>query len=194
MKKEDLFKDYNEQRIKKAEDYAEENYQMFVASPNIVPTMREDVFSRYFLPRMLGEVEDPKWRYKWLVASLTPASPVSIIDESGKELFKVPPLLQSGKLNPKKENGESLHGAYKGLELRQGNLLHNPTGYMRNQINEAYNHLIEGFNLTEERELWRMILTRYGRLKPTGTEDKDKEIVSKVTEDNDDTVLEYDYD
>ena len=55
----------------------------------------EQLFSEYFLPKMLGEVDDKEWVSEWISICGSPSSPVRVIDSSKKTLFVVPPIMDS---------------------------------------------------------------------------------------------------
>lgn len=67
-----------------------ENHQ-----PNKLP---EYLFTSYFLPGFMGKNPNQKWLLEWVSIAGSPSAEVSIIDQAGMELFRVPAVLPTQNL------------------------------------------------------------------------------------------------
>lgn len=55
----------------------------------------ESVFRSHFLMAFAGQPTDPNWVAGWISVAGTPSAEVSIVDDSGQELFRVPAMITS---------------------------------------------------------------------------------------------------
>lgn len=150
--------------------------------------LKESIFVEFFLPRILGEVEDEDngWLGMWRNVAGTIAAPVEVIsDHSGEVLFRVPPLLQSSKLNVR-GNPYSLKDVIQDYNMMKDNPVQNSKGYINQRLSETLGEVANSIDLSEEVAQWENILKRYGRL---GGEDVKGESTTSEGEDISDLLI-----
>jgi len=61
-----------------------------------INSIPESLFVNYFLPRFIGNINDPNWVIDWISIAGTPMAEVAVFNDTSKQmLFKVPGLLNS---------------------------------------------------------------------------------------------------
>ena len=137
-------------------------FQHLVQSPPM-GTLPERLFKDYFLPFFLGERQSDNWVVEWVSVAGTPTSEVSVIDDAGVELFRVPAIISSSHLLMNGHKGdlsavfaqqERLSGGASstaGLQFLAGELAQRGDAALRQSAAQAQTH-----------ERWHAILTRYG--------------------------------
>lgn len=68
-----------------------------------LPRLPEDQFVGFFLPYFAGEIplnDGKNAQAHWISIAKSPSSEVSVVDNAGNELFRVPPLFDTTIINP----------------------------------------------------------------------------------------------
>lgn len=195
----DIFNEEFERQKRAMDKEAEEIYQEIVVDSihSKISIVKETIFEHYFLPRMLGEIDDPRWTGYWLGISITPSARVTVVDDVTDEpLFVVPPIMNSMRLKTY-DSDESLKSIAEGYEMRKGNQVHNPNHYLSGKLNNMLGTILSDYDPNEFDGEWRDILIRYGRIEadPVTPEEEhnDNEGVNEeglVVEEE----IEFDYD
>lgn len=60
--------------------------------------LAEHIFVSYFLPGFMGKNPNKEWVLQWVSIAGSPNQEVSVVDTSGKELFRVPAILPTQNL------------------------------------------------------------------------------------------------
>lgn len=148
----------------------EKIYSKLVANP-LANKLPERLFVENFLPYFCGEVEIPEETelYSlWYGIAGSPTGEVDIIDISGKSLYKVPPLMNTNIINPKRGDNNDMNfsqiialaSMYNNMTPVAGlNALN--TG-LANKLETLRNKSVE---FTDYEIRWIDIFKRYGKIK-----------------------------
>ncbi len=154
----------------------------------------EAVFVTYFLPRFAGEVvpDDKPWIRDWVAIAGSAMAEVVIVDEANKELYAIPPIMDTSFINlaPKDFFSPTLHGAVtQSLRIAANT----PTAGQQHLDEALVKKIDDVFDPTlnkrsENEQRWLSIFDRYG----IKTKD-DSSAAQKPTEpDGMSSMLEYD--
>jgi len=122
-------------------------------------TIPEPVFVQHFLPCFLGVNQNPGWAAEWVSVAGTPAAEVSVVDQTGRELYRVPPLMATQTLGFKDQQ-TSFRDIAETCKLQEGSLA-GPHAYLA----DAMMSKISAMNnpeVAEVRTRWVEIGKRYG--------------------------------
>ena len=127
------------------------NYQ-----PNKLP---ERIFVSYFLPGFIGKNPNPNWLLEWVSIAGSPSAEVSIVDQAGVELFRVPGVLatQSVLLSGK---GAGLSDIFRHSKELANTLVGN-TAFLMNALGQKAQEAVAGAQSVDHSR-WEFILQRYG--------------------------------
>lgn len=131
-----------------------------------VPTMKESIFAGYFLPKLIGKMDERsnEWIGEWIGAVGSVATEVDVVsDSTGEVLFRSPPILQTNKLGLREGQG-TLQDIVKGFMMRNGNPIADSEGYMKHKLSETYTDLVKDLDISDDVSRWRFILGKYGYL------------------------------
>lgn len=123
----------------------------------------EDEFEHYFLPRILGHVEDDTtlWMGQWLEISNSFSVPMGIKCPRTEEiLFYCPPLLNTHQLKTY-QGQRSLGNVVTTAQNKSANLPGSGNSLFNSYIEGVFATAISGIDFSEVREQWKAILTRY---------------------------------
>lgn len=155
-------------------------YNNMLADPAIAKITEQD-FVKYFLPCFAGFFNPPNWIANWIQISGAPTTEVSVVDFSGQELFKVPPLLASSAALLVNRAG-SIGDIFKENQLLQGNLAGNAEEVLIHRLNAKSNE-IQPSGVESVKARWLQIFSRYN------IQQNQNQVNNKLTRDDD--FLEY---
>lgn len=147
-------------------DFAFESLVTNAQPTAIVP---EDVFVHHFLPFFSGEKpmgKDSKVMENWVGISGTPTNEVTVVDKTGKPLFKVPPVFDTHVLDVTKRNiGQSMADIYSGFAMRNNNLPVQANNFLMSALGQRMDGLVgeKEVKLSETQQRWQDIMVRYGK-------------------------------
>lgn len=137
---------------------------------NVPKPLPEKLFVNNFLPFFSGELDidsEPNFFAMWYGIAGSPSSEVQIIDDNGKELYKVPAIVDTSIINPNRENNDVNFAHIVTMAKLYGNIT--PTAG-QNALNgglaKKYAQIqakSKVFTTNEER--WLNIFIRYGKVK-----------------------------
>lgn len=128
-----------------------------------------DVFEGYFLPIFLGETVDTRgdWIARWQTVARTLSNRVDVVDNSGKFLFTVPPILNTSALKDRRGD-DALDGILRQYQARNTNPMANADNYLLSAFGDTYKRILDKYDDSEEVKQWRYILNYYKRLDSEG--------------------------
>lgn len=166
-------KDVIDQDLRKGENLIFEGLVNSV-QPNRLP---ENIFVSYFLPGFMGTNPKQNWMLEWISIAGSPSAEVSVFDTAtGKELFRVPPVLSSRSILLPKAQGD-LGDIFKRHEMMSNSLGASSANYLFSALEEKSAQALDGYH-NDTNERWLAILTRYGHT-PKSV------VVNHVNEDDD---------
>lgn len=124
--------------------------------PNALP---EHIFKSYFLPGFLGTNPNANWLLEWVSIAGSPSAEVSIVDNAGVELFRVPCILSTKNVQLS-GNGPGLADIFRHSSLLSNSLAGNKSFLLNNLSDKASEALSDVGNSDVAR--WRAIYERYG--------------------------------
>lgn len=148
----------------------EKIFSKLVSNP-LANKLPENLFVENFLPYFCGEVEIPEETelYSlWYGIAGSPTGEVDIIDTRGKSLYKVPPLMNTNIINPKREDSNDMNfSQIINLATMYGNMT--PMAGM-NALNTGLANKLEtlrnkSVEFSEYETRWIEIFKRYGKIK-----------------------------
>jgi len=151
---------------------SEENEMIHAAlvtdsKPNQLP---ERLFVNNFLPFFCGELDidkEPNFFAMWFGIAGSPSLEVSIIDDLGKVLYRVPSIMDSSIINPNRENSTINFAHIVTMAKLYGNITpiageNALNGGLAKKYSELQNKS-KVFSSNEQR--WMQIFARYGKIK-----------------------------
>lgn len=132
---------------------------------NAIP---ESLFINYFLPKFLGNVDNPNWVLEWIGIAGTPSSEVRVFSDVTKEtLYYVPPVLNLSNIIYANQ-GNSFDNIFTRYQMYNNNLPVEGTKFLNSELSRKRN---ETNNFIDKRFLdnWIYILQRYNYLPPEQT-------------------------
>lgn len=142
-------------------------YEGIVLSP-MMNQITELTFRNYYLPCFAGFVNPPNWIMNWTQVAGNAMSEVSVVDEQGNELFRVPPLLASSKAVLENRDG-SLRDIFNRQELLKNSLSGNHNEYVFQALDGKTKEL-EQNSEQDIRQRWGVIFQRYGIVAASATQ------------------------
>lgn len=153
-----------------------------------IAKLPEDVFVTHFLPVFSGEktlVGNNDTLAIWLGIAGSHSSEVSIIDNKGQELYRVPPITDTSHINAvDRDAGNSFADITAMSMLYSNNIMAEGERYLTNQVERKITEIVTPPNMSNK-ERWDAIMRRYNKL-PNDT--KPNSISSQETED----LIDYD--
>lgn len=152
----------------------EKIFGKLVSNP-LANRLPEKLFVENFLPYFCGEVEIPEETelYSlWYGIAGSPTGEVDIIDTRGKSLYKVPPLMNTNIINPKREDSNEMNfSQIIALATMYGNMT--PVAGL-NALNTGLSGKLEtlrnrSVEFSEYETRWIEIFKRYGKIKEKTT-------------------------
>lgn len=134
-------------------------YEGIVLAP-MINTIPEEVFRNYYLPCFAGFVNPDNWIVNWIQVAGSPMAEVSVVDQNGQEVFRVPPLLASSKAFLINRAG-SLNDIFSRQELLKNSLGNTHAEYVFQQLghkSEEIDHSVSQDAL----QRWKVIFNAYG--------------------------------
>lgn len=153
--------------------YEESNKVGELVFSNLIPDgpvsfLPESIFRDYFLPRFLGQDQNPKstWVLEWISVAGSPSAEVGIRDDLTQEhIFTVPPIIYTEGLSLVKNPGDlgDIFSRYKQLN---NNLPQEGTSFLFKALHEKNKEMLSKLNLSKPEAQWLSILVRYGVVDP----------------------------
>lgn len=147
-------------------------YEGIVLSP-MINQIQEVIFRNYYLPCFAGFVNPPNWIMNWTQVAGNPMSEVSVVDEQGNELFRVPPLLASSKAVLENRDG-SLRDIFNRQELLKNSLSGNHTEYVFQALDGKTRELDQRIEM-DAPQRWNLIFQRYGIAPASASQQQEKQ-------------------
>jgi hypothetical protein len=146
----------------------QELFDALVVKPtNFSKQLPEYRFVNTFLPYFCGEknIEDqPTFFTTWISIAGTPANEVSIIDNNGKILFNVPPLMDTSVIN-KTNTGTSISKIIETFLMHSAVLPQNGTNFLNKHIDNKIDDLSkESTDFLDYNKRWNDIFVRYNKI------------------------------
>lgn len=127
--------------------------------------LKETIFKDYFLPGFLGLVEIPKdvnIMADWISISGGPTAEVDILDISGKVLYTVPPIFDTGAINPLVKKDKGLREVFAMFDLKMNNIPSAANKFLAvNLENELKTLTPNEQKKADHIRRWRDIILRY---------------------------------
>lgn len=139
-------------------------YEGIILNP-MINTISEKEFYNFYLPCFAGLVNPPNWIINWTQVAGNPMAEVSVVDASGAELYRVPPLLASSMAVFENREG-SLNDIFNRRDILKNSLGDQATQYLFNSLDAKTQELPSNSEVMY-RERWRLIFERYG-INPPG--------------------------
>lgn len=148
----------------------EEMYQRIVTDPELIPRCSEHDFRMTWLPLFSGQilVEDSATGTKrapmaeWTRVSGSHHNPVRVVDENGKVVFVVPPLVRKVDMKEDKDGVALSVVIQHTSQLRNANKVGQANKFMY----EYFRHNVAiQYQIREELETWNTIFGRYPETK-----------------------------
>lgn len=125
----------------------------------------EDVFVHHFLPYFSGEkpmTKENKVMENWVAISGTPTNEVAVMDKTGKELYRVPPVFDTNILDVTSRNlGESMSDIYAGFAMRKNNLPAIANKFLAGSLENRLSTLVDVSEASPNQKRWNDIISRY---------------------------------
>jgi len=140
-----------------------------------INSIPESLFRDYFLPRFIGQINDPQWVVHWISIAGTPTSDVNVHSDISKEyLFTVPGILNSNFIINNKGLGfNDIFTRYRQLSnnipMEGDRFLYDILGVKSDEV------LTSNTNNLEAISTWEYILNRYSLLHKDTTNPNVKE-------------------
>lgn len=122
-------------------------------------TIPEPIFVRHFLPCFLGLDQSPGWAAEWVSVAGTPAAEVSVVDQTGRELYRVPPLMATQSLSFKDQQ-TSFRDIAETCKTQE-NTLAGPHAYLADAMMSKISAMSNP-EISEVQARWTEIGKRYG--------------------------------
>lgn len=161
----DDIKKMNDERIRA------ETSQMFDAligdGSTVINRFPERLFVDVFLPVFSGRSplgNESDILSQWVTVAGSPMAEVSIIDNAGNELYRVPPLHDTDSLNVVgRELGNTMNFIYDGYTMRRSFIPTVAETYLSEAIDDKSKTIIQASSRSAEYQArWRDIFNRYG--------------------------------
>lgn len=133
-----------------------------------VNNLPERIFRDYFLPQFLGltTVAREQWMFEWVSIAGTPMSEVRIIDDNtGQELFLVPPVLNSNSIFMHKSEGD-IGDIFTRYDQLSQNTPGGAMSFLFTALQNKNEELLKSLNNSDAVKRWLGILARYGYIQP----------------------------
>ena len=124
--------------------------------------LEEDIFVNVFLPVFAGNESIYGTTIKDWFERFGPFTEVSVIDQEGNVIFKVPPFFDNKIIHSQKEGDERIADILDGAVKRS--YIHPAQGerFINERFNGVFNRVIEKENGIEHLRVWNGIFNRYG--------------------------------
>lgn len=140
-------------------------FDALVAHAEPTAKIPEEVFIHHFLPYFSGEkpmTKESKVMENWVSISGTPTNEVAVLDKTGKELYRVPPVFDTNILDVTSRNlGESMSDIYAGFAMRKNNLPAIANTFLANSLENRLSTLVDAGEASPNQKRWSEIISRY---------------------------------
>lgn len=137
----------------------EKVYEGIVLTP-MMNQISEEVFRNFYLPCFAGFVNPPNWIMNWTQVAGSPMAEVLVVDNEGRALFQVPPLLASSKAFLVNRAG-GLKDIFDRHEMLKNSISADHSNYVYNALDDKIKELPEN-HTQNAKEVWNTIFARYG--------------------------------
>ena len=166
-------------------------FEQLVEKPRDITKLPEAVFVTSFLDIFSGKNQTADKQaalINWIAVAGTPYSEVSIIDGAGKELYKVPPMMDSSVIDPTKPLQQSISDFITNYKLKVNHIPSSGVRYAAEGTARFLGDMGHTEKLDDTTVRWDGIYNRY-----YGPENKpETTVVNKPNSTGDDLELNYD--
>ena len=130
----------------------------------------ESLFVNYFLPRFIGNIKDDKYIIEWISIAGSPMAEVGIVkDGTNQILYYVPSILATNSITLKQENGDIGDVVDHYNNIKNNSPMQGLNYFLQSMKNKA-DEFSSLTNIEEIRNRWLEILSRYGLITNTQTD------------------------